>query len=168
MYTIEEWLPTHPRWSEFVACVDSEGQTRWVFNEHFEQFPRYFLVALQENQVVGFLMFFLQPIGPENDCPPLHINGAWLIEAKIIGFAVKRASRRLGMGQALQEYAIRRARELGCYQVRSHSDSRNVANYQLKLRMGFAAVPVNRGMMIKGCTLLCPCGVSRWRRAVSR
>jgi len=156
MYTIEEWLPTHPRWSEFVACVDSEGQTRWVFNDHFEQFPRYFLVALQENQVVGFLMFFLQPIGPENDCPPLHINGAWLIEAKIIGFGVKRSSRRLGMGQALQEYAIRRARELGCYQVRSHSDSRHVAHYQLKLRMGFAAVPINRGDDDKGMFFIMP------------
>lgn len=156
MYSIEEWLPSHPRWPEFAACVESEGQKNWVFNPHFEQFPRYYLVALQENQVIGFLMFFMQPIGPEADCAPVHISGSWLIEAKIIGFGVKRQSRRQGIGQALQEYAIRRARELGCYQIRSYSTSSNVANYQLKLRMGFAAVPVSRGDEEKGMYFLMP------------
>jgi GNAT superfamily N-acetyltransferase len=156
MHTIEEWLPSNPRWSELVACIDSENQSRWVFNDYFEQFPRYFLVALHENQVVGFLMFFLQPIGPEADCTPLHIHGSWLIEAKIIGFGVRRTHRRQGLGQELQEYAIRRTRELGCYQIRSYSESHNVANYQLKLRLGFAAVPESRSDDKKGTYFIMP------------
>lgn len=156
MYTIEEWLPINPRWSEFAACVDSEGQTDWVFSEHFAQFPRTFLVALYENQVIGFLMFYLQPIGPESDCPPLHQNGAWLIEAKIVGFGVRKAHRRQSVGQMLQAKAIQRARELGCYQLRSYSSSQNIANFQLKLRMGFAAVPVKRSEGEKGMYFIMP------------
>ena len=156
MHAIEEWLPSHPRWSELVACIDSENQARLVFNDYFDQFPRYFLVALQENQVVGFLMFFLQPIGPEEDCAPLHIHGSWLIEAKIVGFAVRRAHRRQGIGQGLQEQVIRRGRELGCYQLRAYSESHNVADYQLKLRLGFAAVPESQPDGKKGIQFIMP------------
>ena len=36
---------------------------------------------------------------------------------------------------------LERARELGCYQVRSRSDAQHTANHRLKLGLGFAASP---------------------------
>ena len=48
------------------------------------------------------------------------------------------------IGRALQEHVIRRARELGCYQVRSVSGAEHPANRQLKLAMGFAVEPMER------------------------
>ena len=76
--------------------------------------------------------------------PPLVVGGKTLTEAKIVAFGVKETYRRQGIGRALQEHAIRRARELGCYQVRSVSGADHAANRQLKLAMGFAVEPMER------------------------
>lgn len=84
-------------------------------------------------------------IGPhDRNQPPLVVDGQTLTEAKIVAFGVKEAYRRQGIGRALQEYVIRRARELGCYQVRSVSGADHAANRQLKLAMGFAVEPMER------------------------
>ena len=71
-------------------------------------------------------------------------DGQALTEAKIIAFGVQPAHRRQGIGRALQEHVLRRARELGCYQVRSVSRWTRQANHQLKLSMGFAVEPMER------------------------
>ena len=90
-------------------------------------------------------MYVVWNIGPhDRDHPPLAVDGQTLREAKIIAFGVKEAYRRQGIGRALQEYAIRRARALGCYQVRSVSDGTHPENRQLKLAMGFAVEPMER------------------------
>ena len=61
-----------------------------------------------------------------------------------MAFGVKKAYRRQGIGRALQEYAIRGARALGCYQVRSVSGTDHPDNRQLKLAMGFGVEPMER------------------------
>ena len=90
-------------------------------------------------------MYVVWNIGPhDRNHSPLVVDGQMLKEAKIIAFGVKEAYRRQGIGRALQEYAIRRARALGCYQVRSVSDGTHPENRQLKLAMGFAVEPMER------------------------
>ena len=90
-------------------------------------------------------MYVVWNIGPQDrDHPPLAVDGRTLKEAKIIAFGVKEAYRRQGIGRALQGYAIRRARALGCYQVRSVSDGTHPENRQLKLAMSFAVEPMER------------------------
>ena len=102
-------------------------------------------MAKKDGRVVGFLTYVVWNIGPhDRDHPPLAVDGRTLKEAKIIAFGVKEAYRRQGIGRALQEYAIRRARALGCYQVRSVSDADHPENRQLKLAMGFAVEPMER------------------------
>ena len=49
------------------------------------------------------------------------------------------------IGRALQEAALRLSKELGCYQLRSHSSGDKTANHQLKLAMGFALHRIVRG-----------------------
>ncbi len=106
---------------------------------------RYFLAAKRDGDIVGFLMFVVWDIGPnDRDHPPVQMDGNTLREAKIIAFGVKEACRRQGIGRALQEYTLERAKALDCYQVRSVSDMDHPENHQLKLSMGFAVEPMER------------------------
>ena len=84
-------------------------------------YQSYLFVALQANEVVGFIRFAVQPIGPEAKCPALYLNGVQLTEAKIHAFAVREDARGQGIGTELQRQTIRRAKDLGCYQVASYS-----------------------------------------------
>ena len=144
-FSIEEMTPDHPDWQELVDVITQENQTGWAFNSHFEQFARYFLAAKQDGDIVGFLMFVVWDIGPhDRNHPPVQMDGQTLREAKIIAFGVKETYRRQGIGRALQEYTLKRAKELDCHQVRSVSDMDHPENHQLKLSMGFAVEPMER------------------------
>ncbi|HEX8248403.1 MAG TPA: GNAT family N-acetyltransferase [Pyrinomonadaceae bacterium] len=149
-FIIEEWQETNPRWQEFVECIETVApeQSPWVFGEYYARVECHLLVALQNDEVAGFLRFAVQPIGPELNCPPLFLKDAPLTEAKIHAFAVREANRRQGIGKALQKQAIKRARECDCYQIRSESSYERVANHRVKLSLGFAAQPESR--RIKG------------------
>lgn len=146
---IEEWTTEHPRWNELVQAIAEQNQTNWAFASFFEPFPRHFIVAQmmtqQESKVVGFLMFVVWEIGPhDRSLPPIQLKGVTLTEAKVIAFGVHQAYRRQGIGRALQQHTIGRAKELGCYQLRSVSGNDHPENYQLKLSMGFAVEPMER------------------------
>lgn len=144
-FSIEELTSDHPDWQSFVALVDEINQTDWAFNPYFEQFSRYFLAAKKSGGIVGFLMFVVWEIGPhDREHPPIQMNGQTLKEAKILAFGVKNGYRRQGIGTALQRYAIKQAKLLDCYQVRSVSGEQHPHNHQLKLSMGFAIEPMER------------------------
>jgi GNAT superfamily N-acetyltransferase len=158
-FIVSSWDSSHPRWPELGRVVEDEGQMRWVTGDYIEQFdPHHWLVATDDetDAVVGFLMLIVQPIGPEHDCDPLEQGGETLTQAKIIAFGVCEAYRRRGIGRALQEAAVRRAGELGCYQVRSWSSADHVANHRLKRAMGFAALPERRSDGEQGVYYLWP------------
>ena len=143
--SIHELTPDHRDWQEYVDLIDAEGQARWAFDARFERSPRHYVVAATDGCVVGFVMYVVWNIGPhDRNHPPLAVDGQTLKEAKIVAFGVKEAYRRQGIGRALQEHVIRRAREVGCYQVRSVSGADHAANRQLKLAMGFAVEPMER------------------------
>ena len=144
-FSIEEMTTDDPEWQELVDVITHENQAGWAFNPYFEQFERYFLAAKQGGDIVGFLMFVVWDIGPhDRDHPPIQVAGQTLREAKIIAFGVKKAYRRQGIGRALQEYTLKRAKEFDCYQVRSVSNMDHPENHQLKLAMGFAVEPMER------------------------
>jgi len=164
-FTLSSWDKSHPRWGDLWQVVEGEGQTHWVTGEYIEQFdPHYWLVATDDETeaVVGFLMFIVQPIGPEHDCDPLELDGETLTQAKIIAFGVPAAHRRRGIGRALQRAAIWRAGALDCYQVRSYSSADHVANHQLKRAMGFAALPERRSEGEQGVYYLWPLRNPSW------
>ena len=111
---IEELKSGDPYWQKLVEVIGEEGQAKAAFDPFFVQFERHFLAARQRGRVVGLIIAF--------GVPPTH--------------------RRQGIGRALQEHVLRRARALGCYQVRSVSRWSRQANHQLKLSMGFAVEPM--------------------------
>jgi len=157
-FLIEEWNETHPRWNEFVACLETTApeQAPFVFEGYYRAYPSYLYIALQSNEVVGFIRFAVQPIGPEAKCPPLYRNGVLLTEAKIHAFAVREDARGQGIGTALQRQTIRKAKELGCYQVASYSSYGRDANYHIKLGLGFGAQPEVHGDNEQGVYFILP------------
>jgi GNAT superfamily N-acetyltransferase len=157
-YSIEEWNDSHPRWHEFVACLEmvAPEQAPFVFGEYYRAYESYLLVALQAHQVVGFIRFAVQPIGPEAKCPALLLNGVQLTEAKIHAFAVREDARGQGIGTELQRQTLRRAKVLGCYQVSSYSSYGRDANHHIKLSLGFAAQPEVHGDNHQGVYFIMP------------
>ena len=147
LFTVEELDEAHPHWAEFVRCLEqiAPEQAPFVLGEYARHLPCHLLVALQENQVVGFLRFGVQTIGVEENCPPLTLAGVPLTEAKIHAYAVREERRGHGIGTALQRRAIAVARELGCHQLSSHSSYERKANCHVKLSLGFCALPERQG-----------------------
>ncbi len=139
-FTIERIDEGHPRWTDLTAFIEAHGLSR--NGVYAEKSARCLLAASVEGRIVGFLMFLVQPIGPEVECPVLcDRNGKVLTEAKIRCFLVLEGCRGRGIGTALQREALVRAAEMGAYQVRSRSDVSRKANYAIKLKLGYAASP---------------------------
>ena len=157
-YSIEEWDEAQPRWQEFAACLEAVApeQAPFVLGDRYRAYQSYLLVALQSGQVVGFIRFAVQPIGPEAKCPALCLNGVQLTEAKIHAFAVREDARGQGIGTELQRRTIRRSKALGCYQVASYSSYGRDANHHIKLSLGFAAQPEVHGDNHQGVYFVMP------------
>jgi GNAT superfamily N-acetyltransferase len=148
-YRIDEWFPQHPRWPDLETYAHQNDLVHGVINEDGLTPTSHFLVALVADEtgedVAGLLMFLVQPIGPEMDCPILvDSNGNELTEAKIRAFHVDTPHRRRGIGTTLQRATLEKAANLGCFQVRSRSASSRDANYAIKIKLGFACHPAIR------------------------
>lgn len=153
---IERWPLHTPRFDALRQVVASEQQTRLLTFEAEWHRSSHALVALRQAEIVGFLRFVVQEIGPDNDQPAVRYGGVALLEAKILAFGVVARARNQGVGGMLQRAALSWARELDCYQVRSHSAGENRANHHLKLGMGFAVHPVVRGEDDGGAYFIMP------------
>jgi GNAT superfamily N-acetyltransferase len=151
---IGEWTHEHGRWAELERAVGVMGQTDWVTPVWDWHLSSHVLVASDPDRVCGFLRFVTQVIGSEEDHAPVSFDGRELVEAKVLGFGVLPQFRRKRIGVRLQEQLIARARELGCFQIRSYSSGENIENHMLKLSMGFAVHPVVRGGDLGGVYFL--------------
>ena len=141
--SIEQIDEPHQKWNELNQFIEANGLVRnGVYAEGADKADRCLLAASVKREIIGFLMFLVQPIGPEVGCPMLFgRDGKPLTEAKIRSFFVVERYRGNGIGTALQREAITHARDMGVYQVRSRSDVSRKANYAIKLKLGFAATP---------------------------
>ena len=153
---IEEWNSQHARWSQLLALVTQLNQMDWLDFTAEWHVGSHVLVAQRGSELLGFLRFVVQEIGPDTDCPPVEWRGEKLREAKVIAFGVLPAYQRQGIGRKLQEVLRKRAQELGCYQIRSHSSGDNLANHQLKLSLGYGVHPIIRGDDRRGVYFILP------------
>ena len=138
---IKIWDETHPRWSELMQLAVAVEQDRWMTIQFDWHLSSHMLVALQNDQVVGFLRLVRQEIGADMERPSVTHNNTPLIEAKVMTFAVAESHRNQGIGRLLQNAAMRAAKRLGCYQLRSFSNGTRPANHHLKISMGFGIHP---------------------------
>lgn len=137
---IERWDKNHDRWSELMALQGIDNLDLESKAEPWHQ-GIYTLVALYEKGIVGVLRFWTQEIGVDEEKPPFLVGGKPAVEAKVVTFHVFEAHRRQGIGRELQLAAVRWARELDCYQVRSRSAYHRKGNHALKASLGFGISP---------------------------
>lgn len=104
--------------------------------------------VLVESEFVGHISIKKQPLvvlaSHLTEHNALTLSDAQFVplcEAFVETFAVEESYRRRGYGRALQLAAMQKARDLGCYQMRSWSSADKAANYALKLSLGFAVHP---------------------------
>jgi len=140
-FTIQRCRPGDSRYQATHDLAAALRQTSWLTADHAWHLESHLLIAVVSNRPVGFLRFVVQQIGPECDRPSITKYGEPLREAKVLAFGVAEDQRRRGVGTALQKEMIRLATTLGCYQVRSRSGGKNVANHALKLSLGFGVHP---------------------------
>ena len=156
--SFEEWDDSHGRYHQFLDFLRDvvPEQVEFVLGEYYRRHRSYLMVALQGEALVGAIRFAVQPIGPEARCPVVCLDGVELTEAKIHVFAVRPESRGHHIGTQLQQWVIRRARALGCHQVASYSCYDRMANYHIKLSLGFAVQPEVHGDNVQGVYFLMP------------
>lgn len=138
---IETWDETHPRWPELMQLAIAVTQDRWMTIRFDWHLSTHILVTLQDDKIAGYLRLDRQEIGADMERPSVIFNNEPLIEAKVMAFAVAEAYRNQGIGRALQHAALREAKRLGCYQLRSFSNGTKPANHHLKISMGFGIHP---------------------------
>lgn len=153
---IQRWTPAHLRWAQVQTVIAQLGQTEWVESVFPWHQRNELLVATSGGLLVGFLRLVTQLIGADEELPLTVLDGQPLLEAKIMAFGVIERYRRQGIGWALQQAAVQLARDLGCYQLRSHSSGSSQANHRLKLRMGFAVQRIVRGDDRQGAYYMMP------------
>ena len=138
---IDRWTSDHVRWPELLAVCADLGQGDLDDKLCDFHLGLYTLCASTPTEVVGFLRFWTQQIGVDEDKPPFFVDGKPAIEAKVVALGVREGWRRRGLGRLLQTSAVEWARELKCYQVRSRSCYDSTANYALKAELGFGIDP---------------------------
>lgn len=153
---IKTWDTTHPRWPELMQLAVAVEQDRWMTIKLDWHLSTHILVALQNDEIVGFLRFDRQEIGSDMERPLVIYNNKPLIEAKVMAFAVAEPHRNQGMGRALQNAALREAKRLGCFQLRSFSNGSKQVNHHLKISMGFGIHPHIRNDDNRGVYFVLP------------
>jgi ribosomal protein S18 acetylase RimI-like enzyme len=142
MHTIREVDPDTTLYEAVVDIADRIDQKRYVVRGYPNAKSRILLAAVEdEDYPVGFLFALVQVLGKEEGCSPIFLNGQPLLECHVEAFGVLPKFRQQGIGQTLQEAAIRIAHNLDCYQVRSRSPVTAMENYERKLKMGYTIHP---------------------------
>jgi len=147
---VEYLTPVHPLWSAMVAHLRACDQARWVLDD--DDLPKeadlVFLGVTDGEKVIGSLTLKKQTItmpasewAGERDRRLFGPDGEPLYETFVQTFFVDEDHRRKGYGLALQQQALQVTAQLGCIQMRSWSSLDKPANYQLKLKLGFAFHP---------------------------
>lgn len=155
-FTIAEWKPAHPRFNELLSVFDlSRDGERLAIDFEWDKQSIIF-VAIHNDVPVGVLKMVVHAIGADNNCGPYSDERGILTEGKVLEFGVRPDMRRRGIGTALQRAAITRARQLSCYQLRSHSGGDRTENHALKISLGFAIDPIVRGNDRDGAYFILP------------
>lgn len=126
-------------WDNFISHLKRANMYQHVA---FDKYDYIFLAKIVDNDVVGHISTIKEPLEiPSLKKKPIKYNSKELFEYYVQTFFVDENYRRKGYGKELQKEAYRLSCKLGAYQLRSWSSYDKMANYQLKLSLGFAIHP---------------------------
>jgi len=121
-FVVTEVMPGSERFEALLDVADSVlGQARYIVSEVPTAIESHVLGAFDSSGCVGFLRYAVQVIGADAGRPPVMRDAVALTEGFIEAFGVAPASRRRGIGSALQAAAQQRCHALACHQIRSRS-----------------------------------------------
>jgi GNAT superfamily N-acetyltransferase len=129
-------------------------QVQFITGNYFSHGKNYAFAFMDGSEIVGAIRYCKQIIGDEQRCPHLERNGTPIAEAKINAFAVSSKMQNLGIGKLLQKAVLSHAKEQSCFQVASYSTYDKLANYAVKLSLGFCIQPETQTDGTKGCYFL--------------
>ena len=138
------------------AVIDELCQRRWVETTAPWHREDHLLAAFAGEEVIGFLRFVVQPVGPQSGREPVTIRGAEMLEAKIYTYGVLPAWRRRGASVLLQREAITLAMSHGCHQIRLHGRGGEDAYANLKAALASAGIQARRGVDRDGVYVVLP------------
>lgn len=135
-------------WQAYVEHLTRVKMLSSATNQGEPKENCFYLGIAIADQVIGHLTFRQQPLvvpcSSLTDGHEMVMTDRYetpLDEIFVQSFAVEAGYRRQGYGRALQQRALRKAHELGCYQMRSWSSADKRENYALKIDLGFAVQP---------------------------
>lgn len=107
----------------------SPDDYRRVFAEIFAVPGHELLVAEYQGEVVGTMVLLIVPNLSHSACP-------WAFVENLV---IDRRHRRRGLGRLLMDYAIARAKEVGCYKIVLHSNKTRREAHRFYHSLGFVA-----------------------------
>ena len=141
-YTISEVVENTANFEALFIIAEKLNQAKYISFKKAHHLESILLGAFDQKKCVGFLRIIVQVIGSEVGRTPIgKQDGSPLVEGYAEAFGVVPSLRRRGIGQQLQEKAIAKCRDRGCYQMRSKSPISSQENYGLKLKMGYGIHP---------------------------
>jgi GNAT superfamily N-acetyltransferase len=144
---IVEYTLDHPDWSVLIDHLTRTNMLHHATTSGEAKTDCAYLGLSISGALVGHIVIRKQPLcvpaSPLCDNSEVHLSNSAgpLFETFVQTFAVEEAHQGRGYGRALQEAAVQKSRELGCYQMRSWSSVDRRENYALKISLGFAIQP---------------------------
>lgn len=132
-YTTELVDPDHPLWVEILELLQRSGDWQWVSDQGLPRPDTLIIAALLDQTPIGHIAISIQPVP--------NLGETELLESFVRAFHVSPDWRRRGVGRTLQLAALELSRAQSCYQMRSWSSTDKLANYRLKLGLGFCFCP---------------------------
>jgi hypothetical protein len=106
LITFETWTDSNPQWQELLSVAKQVHQEEWFISFEFHE-RNIAIVAISNQEIIGFLRLVTQKIGSDMDCEILCFNGQGLMESKILAFGVINEWKNKGIGIELQKKANR-------------------------------------------------------------
>jgi ribosomal protein S18 acetylase RimI-like enzyme len=148
--TISEWHKDNTRWSELEKCIQELGQKRWFDTRCDFHLSETVIVAHTPQNVIGFLRYVVQEIGPDNELPSRKLGNEVLREGKILAYGVLPSHRNRGIGTALLAQACLVGKLAELFQLRAHSSGDHQAAHRVLMRAGFGIHPIDRNDDLEG------------------
>lgn len=146
-YQIIEIDKNSQYWPPLIALAEGINIKNriWLLDQPDHMISDHILAVIVDNKVIAFHRMIVLPMGHHKDKPLITFEGEVLIEAEGRTQGTAEEYRNRGIARALQEEVMRRAKKMGCYQLRSEIRYEAGPLFHIKISMGFGILLNHRG-----------------------
>lgn len=146
-YQIIEIDKNSRHWEPLIALAESIAVKNRIrlLDQPMHMISDHVLAVVVGDEVVAFHRMVVLPMGHHKDKPLITFEGEVLTEAEGRAQGTAEEYRNQGIARALQEEVMKRAKEKGCYQLRSEIPYEVESLFHLKISLGFGILLNHRG-----------------------